>query len=70
MIEIAQLARGPFCKRDPSTTLGMTTVRSAIKILRRYINMMRRTTISHFSFLISHSSEAFIPNQGAIRPTG
>ncbi len=29
---------------------------------------MRRTTISHFSFLISHSSEAFIRNQRAIRP--
>ena len=29
---------------------------------------MRRTTISHFSFLISHSSEAFIHNQGAERP--
>ena len=25
---------------------------------------MRRTTISHFSFLISHSIEAFITNQG------
>ena len=25
---------------------------------------MRRTTISHFSFLISHSSEAFARNQG------
>ncbi len=26
---------------------------------------MRRTTISHFLFLISHSSEAFHRNQGA-----
>ena len=26
--------------------------------------------ISHFSFLISHSIEAFIPNQGAARPMG
>ena len=26
---------------------------------------MRRTTISHFSFLISHSSEAFAHNQGS-----
>ena len=25
---------------------------------------MRRTTISHFSFLISHSSESFARNQG------
>ena len=31
---------------------------------------MRRTTISHFSFLISHSNEAFKPNQGTARPTG
>ena len=31
---------------------------------------MRRTTISHFSFLISHSIEAFIRNHGAARPTG
>ena len=31
---------------------------------------MRRTTISHFSFLISHSSEAFIHNQGAARSKG
>ncbi len=31
---------------------------------------MRRTTISHFSFLISHASEAFKRNQRAPRPTG
>ena len=31
---------------------------------------MRRTTISHFSFLISHSSEAFIRNQGMASHTG
>ena len=31
---------------------------------------MRRTTISHFSFLISHSIEAFNRNQGAARPMG
>ena len=31
---------------------------------------MRRTTISHFSFLISHASEAFVHNQGAARPMG
>ena len=31
---------------------------------------MRRTTISHFSFLISHSSEAFARNQGTARPKG
>ena len=37
---------------------------------RRFHILMRRTTISHFSFLISHSSEAFKRNQGAIRPTG
>ena len=31
---------------------------------------MRRTTISHFSFLISHSIEAFKRNQGASRLQG
>jgi hypothetical protein len=31
---------------------------------------MRRPTISHFSFLISHSIEAFKRNQGASRPQG
>ncbi len=31
---------------------------------------MRRTTISHFSFRISNSIEAFISNQGAARPMG
>ena len=31
---------------------------------------MRRTTIPNSSFLIPHSSKAFIPNQGATRPTG
>ncbi len=31
---------------------------------------MRRTTISHFSFLISHSIEAFNRNQVAARPMG
>ena len=31
---------------------------------------MRRTTISHFSFLISNSSEAFIHNQGGVTPLG
>ena len=59
--------------------------RSAIKIegyarndddAKRYQNsaalliFMRRTTISHFSFLISHSNEAFKRNQGAVRPQG
>ena len=48
----------------------MTTARSAIKILRRFHVFMRRTTISHFSFLISHSSEAFTNNQMAARPMG
>ena len=38
----------------------MTTARSAIEAPRRFLIFMRRTTISHFSFLISHSSEAFI----------
>ena len=37
---------------------------------RRFHIFMRRTTISHFSFLISHSNGAFIPNQGASRPSG
>ena len=31
----------------------MTMARSTIKILRRFYIFMRRTTISHFSFLIS-----------------
>ncbi len=31
---------------------------------RRFYTFMRRTTISHFSFLISHSIEAFKRNQG------
>ena len=44
--------------------------RSAIKTPRRFYIFMRRTIISHFSFLISHSIEAFIPNQGAARPMG
>ena len=48
----------------------MTTARSAIKILRRFHIFMRRTTISHFSFLISHSSRAFIHNQGGSTPEG
>ena len=29
---------------------------------------MRRTTISHFSFLISHSSEAFNPEPANLNP--
>ena len=43
---------------------------------KRYLNsaalliFMRRTTISHFAFLISHLSEAFIQNQWETRPTG
>jgi len=42
--------------------------------VKRYQNsaalhyFLRRTTISHFSFLISHSSEAFTQNQRAARP--
>ena len=36
--------------------------------LRRFLIIMRRTNISNFSFLISHSSKAFIHNQGAARP--
>ena len=69
MFEIVQLMRGPFCKKDLSPTLLVPTARSAIKILRRFF-FLRCTTISHFSFLISHSSEAFIRNQEAARPTG
>jgi hypothetical protein len=37
---------------------------------RRFHIFMRRTTISHFSFLISHSIEVFKRNQGASRPMG
>ena len=35
---------------------------------RRLHIFMRRTTISYFSFLISHSIEDFKRNQGAARP--
>ena len=41
-----------------------------IYTLRRFCIFMRRTTISHFSFLISHSSEAFKRSQGMARPMG
>ena len=41
-----------FCHRDFSLALEMTTARSAIKTLRRFIIFLRRTTISHSSFLI------------------
>jgi len=37
---------------------------------RRFYILMRRTNISHFSFLISHSSNAFIHNPWTPRPTG
>ena len=37
---------------------------------RRFHTFMRRTTISHFSFLISHSIEAFKRNHGAPCPGG
>ena len=36
--------------------------------LRRFLIIMRRTNISNFSFLISHSSKAFIHNQGGSTP--
>ena len=39
-----------------------------IYTLRRFYILMRRTAISHFSFLISHSSKAFIPSQGGSTP--
>ena len=48
----------------------MTTARSAIEAPRRFLIFMRRTTISHFAFLISHSSEAFIRNPRASPPKG
>ena len=38
--------------------------------VRRFHIFMRRTTISHFAFLIFHSIEVFKRNQGASRPTG
>ena len=37
---------------------------------RCFYIFMRRTTISHFSFLISHSIEAFNRNQGGSTPYG
>ena len=39
-----------------------------IYTFRRFYILMRRTAISHFSFLISHSSKAFIPSQGGSTP--
>ncbi len=60
-------------ERSAIKTLGyapLTTARSAIKILRRFHIFMRRTTISHFSFLISHSSESFTHNQNGSTPHG
>ena len=47
VIEIAQMVRWPFCKRDLSATLEMTTARSAIKAPRRFIIFMRRTNTPH-----------------------
>ena len=41
---------------------------ATICTLRRFYILMRRTAISHFSFLISHSSKAFIPSQGGSTP--
>ena len=38
--------------------------------LRRFLIIMHRTNISNFSFLISHSSKAFIHNQGGSTPQG
>ena len=47
---------------------GSLSVLWEISNLRGASDFMRRTTISHFSFLISHSRETFIPNQRAARP--
>ncbi len=38
------------------------------EIPRRFLIVMRRTTISHFSFLISHSRKIFKRNQGGGTP--
>ena len=38
------------------------------EIPRRFLIVMRRTTISHFSFLISHSRKTFKRNQGGGTP--
>ena len=50
----------------------LTTARSAIKILRRFHIFMRRTTISHFSFLISNFSfkRVFHPQSNGSTPHG
>ena len=45
---------------------GITTIYT----LRRFYILMRRTIISHFSFLISHSSEVFKCNQRNGTPQG
>ena len=49
---------------------GSLSVLWEISNLRGASDFMRRTTISHFSFLISHSRETFIPNQRASFPIG
>ena len=38
------------------------------EIPRRFLIVMRRTTISHFSFLISHLRKTFKRNQGGGTP--
>ena len=43
---------------------------ATIYTLRRFYIFMRRTIISHFSFLISHSSEVFKCNQRNGTPQG
>ena len=43
---------------------------ATIYTLRRFYIIMRRTIISHFSFLISHSSKVFKCNQRNGTPQG
>ena len=50
----------------------MTTARSVIEAPRRFLIFMRRTTISHFAFLISNFSfkRSFHPQSTGIPPKG
>ena len=53
-----------FCHRDFSLALEMTTARSVIKTLRRFIIFF--APHHNFSFLIPNSSKDFTYNQGPV----
>ncbi|MCI6163279.1 MAG: hypothetical protein MR666_07500 [Dialister sp.] len=58
------------------STIEISRLRPSDDGAKRYQNFaalhyfMRRTTISHFSFLIPHSNKAFIRDPWAAQPTG